>query len=128
VLIPQYDISASAGYGTIVDGIPGAEMVMLDRHWLEQQLKVKPDAVSLISARGDSMQTTINNGDVLLVSNKVHPIQEGIFIIRSDSLLQVKRCQRQPGNRLRISSDNPAYEAFTIDLNNENQDFDIRGV
>ena len=126
MLIPQYDISASAGYGTIVDGIPGAEMVMLDRHWLEQQLKVKPDAVSLISARGDSMQTTINNGDVL--PNKVHPIQEGIFIIRSDSLLQVKRCQRQPGNRLRISSDNPAYEAFTIDLNNENQDFDIRGV
>jgi len=60
-------------------------------------------------------------------SFRVQTIQEGIFVIRSDSLLMVKRIQRQLGNRLRISSDNPAYESFMIDLNKENLDFDIVG-
>jgi len=127
VPIPQYDISASAGMGAYVDGEPEVEMVMADKHWLADHLKVNPEEVSLIFARGDSMEPTINNGDVLLVSNKEQPIQEGIFIIRSDSLLQVKRIQRQTGRMLRITSDNPAYEPFTVNLADENLDFKIIG-
>jgi len=127
VPIPQYDISASAGMGAYVDGEPEVEMVMADKHWLADHLKVNPEEVSLIFARGDSMEPTINNGDVLLVSNKEQPIQEGIFVIRSDSLLQVKRIQRQTGRMLRITSDNPAYEPFTVNLADENLDFKIIG-
>ncbi len=125
--IPQYDISASAGLGSLVDGEPEVEMVMVDKHWLEDQLKVNPEQVSLIFARGDSMEPTINNGDVLLVSHKEQPIQEGIFVIRSDSLLQVKRIQRQTGASIRITSDNSAYEPFTVNLDDENLDFKIIG-
>jgi transcriptional regulator with XRE-family HTH domain len=125
--IPQYDISASAGMGACLDDCPEVEMVMVDKHWLEDQLKVNPQEVSLIFARGDSMEPTINNGDVLLVCNKEQPIQEGIFVIRSDSLLQVKRIQRQTGAMLRITSDNPAYEPFTVNLADENLDFKIIG-
>ena len=127
VPIPQYDISASAGMGAFVDGEAEVEMVMADKHWLEDQLKVNPQEVSLIFARGDSMVPTINHGDVLLVCHKEQPIQEGIFVIRSDSLLQVKRIQRQTGGILRITSDNPAYEPFTINLNDENLDFKVIG-
>jgi SOS-response transcriptional repressor LexA len=127
VPIPQYDIAASAGMGAYVDDIAEVEMVMVDKHWLEDQLKVHPKEVSLIFARGDSMEPTINNGDVLLVSNKQQPIQEGIFIIRSDSLLQVKRIQRQTGGKIRVTSDNPAYEPFSVNLADENLDFQIVG-
>jgi SOS-response transcriptional repressor LexA len=125
--IPQYDIAASAGCGTIVDDNPEVEMVMVDKHWLEDQLKVSPKEVSMIFARGDSMHPTINNGDVLLVSDKIQAIQDGIFVIRSDNLLQVKRIQRQTGSKLRITSDNPAYEAYTIDLSEEGLDFHMVG-
>jgi len=127
VPIPQYDICASAGMGAFLEDMPEVEMVMVDKHWLQDQLKVNPQEVSLIFARGDSMEPTINNGDVLLVCNKDQPIREGIFIIRSDSLLQVKRIQRQTGASLRITSDNPAYEPFTVNLSDDNLDFKIIG-
>lgn len=53
--------------------------------------------------------------------------QEGIYVIRTDSQLLVKRVQRLPGSQLRISSTNPAFEPFVIDLDNIPSDFDVVG-
>jgi SOS-response transcriptional repressor LexA len=125
--IPQYDIAASAGSGAILDDNPDVEMVMVDKHWLEEQFHVNPENVSLIFVRGDSMHPTLNHGDLLLVSNKSESLMDGIYVLRYEGFLHVKRIQRQPISKLRITSDNPAYESFTVNLLEEEVDFQVIG-
>jgi len=127
VKIPQFDVAASAGMGAFVDGEPEIEMVRVDKDWLENQLKVRPEDASLIFVRGDSMMPTLNNGDVLLVSSNVEQIGDGIYVLHSDGLLQVKRVQRQPGGQIRVTSDNPAYQPYVVNLADESSDFRIVG-
>jgi len=55
VKIPQFDVAASAGMGAFVDGEPEIEMVRVDKDWLENQLKVRPEDASLIFVRDDSI-------------------------------------------------------------------------
>ncbi len=127
VKVPQFDVAASAGMGAFVDGEAEVEMVRVDKDWLENQLKVRPEDASLIFVRGDSMMPTLNNGDVLLVSSNVEQIGDGIYVLHSDGLLQVKRLQRQPGGQLRVTSDNPAYQPYIVNFADESTDFRVVG-
>jgi len=113
--------------GAFVDGESEVEMVRVNKDWLENQLKVRPEDASLIFVRGDSMMPTLNNGDVLLVSSNVERIGDGIYVLHSDGLLQVKRVQRQPGGQIRVTSDNPAYQPYVVNLADKSSDFRIVG-
>jgi phage repressor protein C with HTH and peptisase S24 domain len=127
VQIPKYDIGASAGPGAYLDAEEEPELMAVDLQWLRQELNVNPSEVSMIYARGDSMQPTISDGDMLLVSEQVDPIRDGIYVSRYDGLLQVKRLQRQPKGVIRVTSDNPAYDPFSVNLKEEGTDFVIVG-
>jgi len=127
VLVPEYDIGASAGYGSFMDTDPPTRRVAVDRLWLRRTIGVSPQSVSLIYAHGDSMEPTLLDGDSLLVCHEWEPIKDGIHVLRCDGLLQVKRVQRQPGQVLRITSDNPAYEPYTVNLTDECLNFAILG-
>jgi SOS-response transcriptional repressor LexA len=127
VQIPKYDIGASAGPGSFVEAAGEPELISVDLQWLRQDLHVCPAEVSMIYVRGDSMQPTIMDGDMLLVSSRVEPIRDGIYVSRYDGLLQVKRLQRQPKGVVRVTSDNPAYGSFTVNLQDEGTDFVIVG-
>ncbi|NJK53866.1 MAG: helix-turn-helix domain-containing protein [Leptolyngbyaceae cyanobacterium SU_3_3] len=96
VQIPKFDIGVSAGPGAFVEAAGEPELISVDLQWLRQDLHVCPAEVSMIYVRGDSMQPTIMDGDMLLVSSRVEPIRDGIYVSRYDGLLQVKRLQRQP--------------------------------
>jgi len=88
---------------------------------------VNPQAVDIFFVRGDSIMPTLNNGDVLLVSSNLEQIGDGIYVLHSDGLLQVKRLQRQPGGQLRVTSDNPAYQPYIVNLTDESTDFRVVG-
>jgi phage repressor protein C with HTH and peptisase S24 domain len=81
----------------------------------------------MVYVRGDSMQPTIMDGDMLLVSSQVEQIQDGIYVSRYDGLLQVKRLQRQPKGVIRVILDSPAYDPFSVNLPDERTDFAIVG-
>jgi phage repressor protein C with HTH and peptisase S24 domain len=127
VPIRRYDIAASAGKGAFVDDCADIEMVMVDRQWLSFQLRVKPDDVSMIFVRGDSMHPTLTHGDGLLVNSNVEQIGDGIYVLRYGGLLQVKRLQYLPKGIIRVTSDNPAYEPYVVDLSEEGLDFKVVG-
>jgi SOS-response transcriptional repressor LexA len=127
VQIPKYDIGVSAGPGAFIDAACEPEMISVDLKWLRQELNVNPAEMSMIYVRGDSMQPTIMDGDMLLVSSQVEQIRDGIYISRYDGLLQVKRLQRQPKGVIRVSSDNSAYDPFSVSLQDEGADFAIVG-
>ena len=81
----------------------------------------------MIEVQGDSMQPTMMDGDMLLVNSQVNQIRDGIYVLRFDGLLMVKRLQRQPGGHVMVTSDNPAYTPFTVDLNDESTEFSVLG-
>ena len=69
----------------------------------------------LAYVEGESMEPALRPGDLVLLDRSA-TIREGIYAIRIDDGLFVKRLQRLPGNQIKATSDNPAYGPFTIDL------------
>lgn len=101
--------------------------VSFRRYWVVNHLKADPSNLSVIGVYGDSMEGLLNDKDLILVNHGDKEPREGIYVLRIDGLLIVKRVQRLPGAQLRITSTNPAYEPFTIDLTKVPEDFDIVG-
>lgn len=127
VFVPRYNVSASAGYGALNDDESPMFTVSFRRYWVVNHLKADPRKLSVISVSGDSMMGILNDKDIILVNHEDRDPREGIYVIRLDSQLLVKMVQRLPGSQLRISSTNPAFEPFIIELDNIPSDFDVIG-
>jgi len=109
IRIARYDAAASAGAGALVDsgwqrGGEAIDAAVLNR------LRVRPSDASIITATGDSMLPTIADGDEMLVNtaDRTPGARGGIYVLRIDGTLAVKRVARQ-ADGWRITSDNPAY-------------------
>lgn len=90
---------------------------MFKEDWIRFELGAKPADLCLIRVSGDSMEPTLRAGDVILVDTRArHPDREGIYILRMDGMLLVKRIQAMPGSQLQVSSDNAAFAPWTIKL------------
>lgn len=62
------------------------------------------------------MEPTLRDGDEVLVdaSDQGSRLRDGIYVLRADDALVVKRVTIQPGGRqITISSDNSAYPTWT---------------
>lgn len=73
------------------------------------------------------MEGVLNDKDIILINHDDREPREGIYVLRIDGQLIVKRVQRLPGSILRITSTNPAYEPFSVDMNNVLGDFAVVG-
>ena len=75
---------------------------------LVERLALRPDALTLIVARGDSMEPTIADGDDILVDAADRRVgkRRAIFVLRLDGTLVVKRLHLT-GGMIAIESDNP---------------------
>ena len=115
VHIPRYDVKVSAGGGSwTVDQTIVEQMPFQDR-WLRQQLGRSADQMVLVSVEGDSMEPTLEENDLLLIDRQQTEFaREGIYVIRLDDMLMVKRLQRQPKGLIQIISDNFNYPPITL--------------
>ncbi|EPC3578156.1 LexA family transcriptional regulator [Citrobacter braakii] len=127
VFVPRYNISAAAGHGAWNDDETPMFTVSFRRYWIVNHLKADPTKLSVISVVGDSMEGVLNDKDIILVNHGDKEPREGIYVLRLDGQLIVKRVQRLPGSELFVTSTNPAYKPFTINLNNIPSDFDVVG-
>ncbi len=75
---------------------------------------IAPEHVKMLRVFGDSMETTLSDGDWVLVdiSRKFFD-SDGIFLIRLSTGLAVKRIQGTIGTDVVICSDNPKYRPIT---------------
>lgn len=114
VLVPKLAIGASAGAGASVDGEPVEGEVAFDPKWL-RDLGADPRALTIIRVEGDSMAPTLNDGDDILVDggDAAARLRDGIYVLRMDDVLMVKRVARAPGpGRISVISDNPHYRSW----------------
>ena len=82
----------------------------------------------MINVTGDSMEPTLRAGDVLLIDCRVlRPDREGIYVVRINDAILVKRVQVFPGGTIRFSSDNPVLQPFTVTPDDESNAVTIIG-
>ncbi len=109
-LVPLYDLEVSAGGGAITDRENIVSQIAFRRDWL-RHVGLNINHLVSVSVRGDSMEPSIRDGDMLLVdTSQTDVVEDGIYVLRIDSHLLAKRLQRLVDGRLYIKSDNPAYE------------------
>ncbi|CAM3182005.1 Peptidase S24/S26A/S26B/S26C domain-containing protein [Sphingomonas antarctica] len=104
------DVTASAGPGgEAIDEAPQGWFAFEPRFL--RRLTASPDSLSAVRVQGDSMEPTLNAGDDILVdtADAADRLRDGIYVLRIDDALNVKRLAVGPGGRLSIVSDNARY-------------------
>ena len=115
VQLPQLSVQASAGPGRVVEDEFVIGSYGFDRNWLRQVAHAEPGDLSIVTVSGDSMAPTLVDGDDVLVdrSDRGQRLRDGIYVLRRDDTLMVKRLALAPtSGTLTISSDNPAYPSW----------------
>lgn len=111
--VPRLALGASAGPGALAaEELPIGAFRFASR-WLREQ-GLNPAELSAIRVEGDSMESTLRDGDEILVDRAPRPLRDGIHVVRSGDALMVKRLDLARPGVLSLVSDNPAYR--TIEL------------
>lgn len=113
-LIPKLDVQASAGDGRLAVTEDPLEYLAFQRGWLKGR-GINPDRARILTARGDSMEETIRDGDVLLIDTSIDRIRDNaIYIVVYGEMVLVKRVHGRLNGSLQLISDNPRYPAEEV--------------
>jgi len=115
VSVPRLDVDASAGAGTLDADERRLGRIGFDATWLRRLgLGGASSRLSLIRVGGDSMAPTLADGDEILVDHDdgAGRLRDGIYVLRIEGALVVKRLAVGPGGRLNVRSDNEAYPGW----------------
>ncbi len=112
------DVSASAGGGSDItsENIEELEMpsYFIDKLGGEREL----NNVEAINVSGDSMEPTFSYNDIVFINrSKTDLGRGGIFTIRTEAGLFIKRVQKRIDGKIDIISDNKVYTTLTLDAN-----------
>lgn len=113
--IPLLDVQASAGHGAMTEVEAHHARFGFDERWLKKLTSSRSTSLSVIRVDGDSMEPTLSDGDEVMVdlSDTGQRLRDGIYVIRSDDTLLVKRVALGPqGRQISVVSDNPAYPSW----------------
>ena len=122
IRFPRLNAEATCGAGTINDHyIEVVDYVTVAAAWAREKLGGNLNKIQVITARGDSMEPTIENGDVMFVDTAVEAFEgDGLYLLWYIDGLKAKRLQSTVGGGLMIISDNSSYRTETVrgeDLN-----------
>lgn len=88
----------------------------VDAGWMRDLGATRAENLSIIKVRGDSMLPTLGDGDDIMVDRcrgSTGRLEDGVYVLRRDDTLLVKRVAINPvTRRVTISSDNPAYPSW----------------
>ena len=115
VFVPRYDVRITTGRGNPIRSEQVVDYLAFKNDWVRTRLNTDPRNLLLIEAVGDSMTPTLEDSDLLLVDlGEPRFKHDGVYVIRRNSDLAVKRLQRRPDGKLLIMSDNPAYTPVVV--------------
>ncbi|MBL1280083.1 MAG: LexA family transcriptional regulator [Fluviicola sp.] len=110
------DVSASAGGGSEIsnEDIEKVEMPLEFVHRLGGENELKH--IEAINVSGDSMEPTFSYNDIVFINRSKTDLQRGgIFTIRTQAGLFIKRIVRRIDGKIDIISDNEIYPTQTLD-------------
>ena len=99
--------------------------IPFNKDWLANN-ELDSNNLICLQNKGDSMLPDYADGTIVLINQAIQ-YGDGVYAIRFNDSLRIKRLQWLIGNTIRISSDNPLYEPETIDTNTVKGQFEIIG-
>lgn len=115
-LVQVFDVSVSAGFGVEVQSEDKLYKLAFDRMFLRELTTAGPEQLCILRVKGHSMEPTLLDDDQVLVDrSKTNLSYDGLFVLRFDDALHVKRIGRsvRPGHVM-VISDHPSYP--TLDM------------
>ncbi len=114
VTLPHFPISPSAGGGSLMATDEQAGEVAFRADWL-RAIGVNPRQALVLFARGDSMEPTIRDGDMLIVDRSIDRVLDaGIYVVTVAGMVVVKRVQLRRDGTLLLRSDSGRYDDEVI--------------
>lgn len=115
VAVPRRALGASAGPGSLDEDEArfGAAV-----HFAPAALRDlgvgDPSGLSVIRVVGDSMLPLLADGDDILVdtNDAADRLRDGVYVLRNEEALMVKRLSLRPDGGLAVLSDNPAHQSW----------------
>lgn len=128
--VPYYeDVFASAGGGFVPDAVHVVP-IFLNGEFVADMYGSRPNDLFMLPMIGDSMEPVLRSKENLLVESYKEEQKisiDGIYVIRIDGDLMVKRIQKLPGGTVKVISENKSYETYTISPRDESVDFVVVG-
>lgn len=110
--VPLHDVAVSAGHGaSAVEAGHSAENLGFPSGWLRRQFG-DPKRLRIVHVRGDSMSPTLGDEDLVMIDIDRRAPVDGIFVLRLDDQLMVKRVHFPSARRILVTSDNRDYERW----------------
>lgn len=116
--IPVHDVFLAAGAGATNDAEEIVDALAFRRDWL-RRIGLDPSKAAIARARGDSMQPSIWDGDLLLIDRNrtmppvpaqtERPKRMSVFALLHDGEAKVKRLQMIDKGLAMLVSDNPDH-------------------
>ena len=111
--VPRLALGASAGPGLLAAEELPIGAFRFGARWLREQ-GFDPAQLSAIQVEGDSMESTLRDGDEILVDRTPRGLRDGIHVVRVGEALLVKRLATGRPGVIALVSDNPAYTALDL--------------
>ena len=111
--IPRRAAEASAGPGAVAAQDAAFDAFRFSRRWLREQ-GFEAGHLSALRVAGDSMEPLLRDGDEVLVDERPQPFRDGIYVVRLDERLLVKRVAAQGHGRYSLLSQNLAYPPLAV--------------
>ena len=112
------NVSASAGAGSNVDNedVEHVELPLGFVHRLGGEKEIRN--IEAINVSGDSMEPTFSYNDIVFINRTKIDLQRGgIFTIKTDTGLFIKRIVRRIDGKIDIISDNDVYPTQILEAN-----------
>jgi len=122
IRIPIYEDAAGAGTGEV----PRDDIVAYGRFfksWLRSETGIQPDRAFIAPVRGRSMETLLQDGDLVLCERAEEIQYEDIYVCRLNGELKVKHAHRANGTIV-LKSENDRYPSIEVGQGDE---FDVIG-
>ena len=104
------EVASAAGAGAVVYDETPVGLLWFRNDWL-QSYSIDPRQSHILSVRGESMEPTLPDGCSILVDrNRREPHEDGIYVMRTEEGLVVKRLGLDDRGRWELLSDNPDWE------------------
>lgn len=119
ITIQRLDVAGAMGKGRLAPAgyVDVVDRISVNKDYLRTVASFSsPDNLAIMTALGDSMKGTFNDGDLLLVDRGVNVIDlDAVYVVLYQDELYIKRFQRRPGKPLLMISDNKKkYEPVEI--------------
>lgn len=118
VLIPTVHNLTESNHKSLLKALPN-EIIAFKKDWILKELSSSPEDFKAFQIFDDTMDPTFKNGDLVIIDSKNNgekkgALTDGIYMIRLDDHLMVRRLQTFPEGLIQVISDNQVYKSFYI--------------